>query len=174
MATLPSLFSGFPAVMNSSGLLFLGLPSGSGLGCPILGDSSRGAPCTHTSPVHFLFGGTIAAVTNDDKVRGLKRQDWIPSWPGGQKHEGKVWTGLPPSGGSEGVPSRLPPGSGEDQHPLLVASSLPSLPDLTSPSPLSSLRTLVTELRVPLNPGGCMSLHICPNPRNVQHQVGPE
>ena len=119
MATLPSLFSGFPAVMNSSGLLFLGLPSRSGLGCPILGDSSRGTPCTHTSPVHFLFGGTIAAVTNDHRVRGLKRQDWIPSWPGGQSMKARCGQGCLLPGAQRGSL----PGSPQ----ILVRTSIPCL-----------------------------------------------
>ena len=64
----------------------------------------------------FSVWGHYSCYDDDHKVRGLKRQDWIPSWPGGQKRAVKVWAGLPPSGGSEGVPSRLPPDAAEGQR----------------------------------------------------------
>ena len=140
------MFSGLPAVMSSSDLVFLGLPSRNGFGFAPSWLAHVEGPVHPHFTCTFSVWGHYSCYDDEHKVRGLKRQDWIPSWPGGQKCAVKVWAGLPPSGGSEGVPSRLPPDAAEGQRsPRLVAASLPSLPVLTSPSPVSSLRTLATD-----------------------------
>lgn len=135
----PLCFLVSTAVMDSSDLIFLGLPSGNGFGFVPSWLAHLEAPLHPHFTWTFSVWGCCSCC--DKRPQSERRETTgLESLTGLEARSmmSKCGQGclLP---GALGVPSR-PPDPGEGwRSSRLVAASLPSLPVLTSPSPLSTL-----------------------------------